>query len=377
MNTFEQDMARGQIGEHQAKFWLNGVDFRNPPKPILDICDREGRIADRLPKEEMSMVFQKGYNKNRDYELNYSGRNQPIKLEVKTDFYAMVDKAGTHELRHTGNLFIEVDAANIENIDEVLNNRQVCKGYYENRSPWFGLSEESHADWYAFYVSTADYDENGEQVPQSDMTDEGKGGVKLTAEEINEFLHDNSLPINSSIITRWPFESFLWIRWDKLKEVLERHAGIRFSKMPTHKKGKVNIVLPLRLLMNELHPSQRDKWGKRIFAVPCCRTATRGILPTGADVRDLDLYIHNRMVCNVTTSRREDVLLSDIQYHPALNIRLENILKTDVPISITIIGQREGIAAYKDGNGKEYQFFNSLLSVRHIGTGIKLYWGQK
>ncbi len=377
MNTFEQDIERGKVGELQAKFWLNGVDFRNPPKPILDICDKEGKIADRLPKEEMSMIFQKGYNKNRDYELYYSGRKQPIKLEVKTDFYAMVDKAGVHELRHTGNLFVEVDAAGIENVDEVINNRQVCKGYYENHSPWFGLSEESHADWYAFYAPMADYDENGERVPQSDMTDEGKGGVKLTAEEINEFLHDNSLPTNSSIITRWPFESFLCVRWDKLRELLERYAGIRFSKTSTSKRGKVNILLPLKPIMNELHPCQRDKWDKRIFAVPCCHTATRGVLPAGADVRDLDLYIHSRMVCNVTTSQREEVSLSDIQYRPGLNIRLENILHTDAPISITILGQRGGIAAYKDGSGNEYQYFNSLLSVRDISTGIKLYWGQK
>ncbi len=94
-------------------------------------------------------------------------------------------------------------------------------------------------------------------------------------------------------------------------------------------------------------------------------------------MRDLDLYIHSRMVCNVTTSQREEVSLSDVQYHPELNIRLENILQTDAPISIIILGQRGGIAAYKDGNGKEYQYFNSLLSVRAISTGIKLYWGQK
>lgn len=367
MNKFDNDNNRGKIGERAARFWLNGVPFFAPTRPMLDMTDADGIVKHRLPKDAMEMIPIKGYNKNKDFLLVDSQSGERMKLEIKSDFRALTDDPSSW--RHTGNIFIEVDPANVDNLEEVLEHR-FCKGIKETETSWFNVSPGGHADWYAFYIPMIDYDGEGNPRPGTDMTLPERGGFQVTDAQILQFVNDQQIAGCSALITRYPFEFFACLRWEKLKEHLEKVIGIRFNNNPPSKRGKLSILLPLRQIVDAAHPWNIQAWNRDTIIVPCCQFVTNTEIPEDADARDYTFYLPAGIeIGNLTiqpiSSANSRLNTTDERMQPIVDLFNRGI------VTATLIGQADGIAAYEcrddEGQPIEYQYFNSLHAVLEGG----------
>jgi len=367
MNNFNSDNNRGKIGEKAAWFWLNGVPFFAPTRPMLDMIDADGIVKHRLPKEAMEMVPTKGYNKNKDFLLIDKQSGERMKLEIKTDFRALTDDLSGWW--HTGNIYIEVDPTNVDNLDEILEHR-FCKGIKEDETNWFNVSPGGHADWYAFYIPMIDYDGKGNPRPETDMTLPERGGFQVTDAQISQFIHDQQIADYSALITRYPLESFVCLRWEKLKEQLEKIVGIRFNNNPPSKRGKLGILLPLRKIVGAAHPWNIQTWNHDTIIVPCCQFVTNTEMPEDADARDYTFYLPEGIEIGKLTIQSISSASSHLSTTDERMQLIADLFNRGIGTA-TLIGQTDGITAYEcrndDGQRIEYQYFNSLHAVLEGG----------
>lgn len=367
MNNFNSDMMRGGIGEKAAKFWLSGVPFFNPERPILDICDADGIIKHRLPKAEMEMIPVSGYNKNNDYWLIDGQNGNRMKLEIKADFRAMTDDP--YRRLHTGNIFVEVDPANVDNLEDVLKHR-LCRGMSETETNWFNTAPEGHADWYAFYIPLINYDNDGNPRSETDMTVPARGGFQVSEAQITQFVNDQHIAKRSALITRYPFECFVCLRWEKLKEHLEEIVGIRFNDNAPSRRGKLSILLPLRKIVDAAHPRNSQTWEQDTIIVPCCQFAGNTPVCEDEDARDYTFYLPDgitdgNLIIEPISSSNCPSKVKEKWMQPFIDMFIRSN-STGI-----LLGQTDGISAYKckndDGQQMEYQYFSSLLAVLENG----------
>lgn len=354
--TFFESNNRGKYGEHIVMQQSHGMDF-DSLKPITPIGDRP--YYDSQTWESVS-----GNNKNRDWVVTHAdGTTQ--RHEVKTDYAALVDKGASPINRHTGNICIEVDRNNIDNLAEISEKyRKVTDG----GTAWFNCNADGHADFYHFYIPLIDRDGGGNERPETDMTMDS-----LSPEEIAAFVADDAVGEHDSIITHMPLEFSLCVRWDKLQELLERIAGVKFNTNPPSKYGRAMIVLPLREIVKELKPSRSASYDGRMTIVPICRTASKG---NEFPDREGKLWIPHRLFegllhREIFDSNGEQLLESlGLNNLPmAQRELLKRIIGREKVVQIIIEGQIEDIPAYtyREGSGwKEFQYFSSIEATRRL-----------
>lgn len=263
---FQEQKRRGEVGEDIAESFLSFIPF-GETIPLIPIY-MEGRTRrDKTGKTRKKWVFQKGENKNRDF-LEMLADGTFIKHEVKTDFLAYNDKAGGSSQYHTGRFFVEVDKGCIANLDTLKHIWGGCYRGSKQKSGWFSPKEGCHADWYHFYFPLCDYDCNGKRLD----INRGRGIVKLTRAEIEQFKADENIPAGSIIVTEAPFEYFMCIAWDKLKSILEQFASVDFLKAPKTTKERIELAIPIDSVINQVRKDiSCGQYDKKIVIVPVCQ----------------------------------------------------------------------------------------------------------
>lgn len=233
----ERDYNSGRRGERLAKFWLEGQDFERTP--AMNRILSPGGWLMHPPKRPIRIWnFIEGQNENRDFEEWIAVSGQPVKTqrhEVKNDVRALTDKIGK---QHTEHLYIEVDAAAIENLEEIRRrSRNFCGK--ENKRAYYHPAE--HADYYHFLVSLRDPD--FEEIESFDALAE--------REEIEAFDADERIPDEDALLMALPLEYFISVKGADMKYNLERYAHVKLKENAPRSEKRVGIKLPIYEITEE------------------------------------------------------------------------------------------------------------------------------
>lgn len=283
IGDFSTDKVRGGKGENIAKKWLKGIDFKHLP-PMVNICTRNGTKANReCTEQKWDSQSENGKNdENKDFIVTFPACRECKKSEkckrmpnneryqerheIKTDFRAYVDivKSNGATDYHTERILIEVDKDNIINLEEVQKNP--CYRGGKPQRAYFHSGD--HADWYHFCLPLCNYDGNGNVILNSRMA-----AAMLTDEEIAAFDADEQISEGDSIVTEVPFAFVLAIKGDKMKELLEIHAGIKFNDEADRSSQRIHISLPVYEISKECIEENSDG---RIAIIPFCQYHKKG-----------------------------------------------------------------------------------------------------
>lgn len=362
--AFEKDLRRGRLAERLAPLWLRGIDFNNLKQPHL-MHGTNGALVQRPLLNCQKWQLVPGYNKNKDFIVTNTKTNEQKRHEIKVDYKCFVDNPWReYGALRSLNIFVEVDLNNVANLEEVK--ETACfKGIEPRNIAWFNSNDGGHADFYEYYLPFLDVgwsDERGKLVVQANMLKDGR--FNLDKEAIKAFKNDRNKTRNSGIVTQVPFEAFLVMTWDKLKELLERIAHIEFN---THykpgEKGKLRIALPLNEVVKELKGSDTNYDGKMTM-VPVCRFA-----PKKAN-RYKKLYMSKQLMDVI--KRIEYGIVSAEEATKFLEPYFE---KRGLPVPplegngiMRIIGQNnEIIESYRNPMDNEvFEYFNTAIAADYL-----------
>ena len=233
----ERNFDSRRRSEHLAHFWLEGVDFEKTPA-MNRILSPGGWLIPPPEKQrrKWSEVTKKN-NENRDFEEWIAVSGQPVKTqrhEIKNDVRALTDLP---DGQHTEHLFVEVDAAAVENMDEVRHSK-FWRGEKNKRAYYH---PDDHADFYHILFSLRDPDV--EEINSFDAL--------AKREEIESFDADERIPDEDALLMALPLEYFISIKGADMKYHLERYAHVKLKENAPRTEKRIGIALPIYELTEE------------------------------------------------------------------------------------------------------------------------------